>query len=304
MRAIGIFEAIRLGVGTGGNSDQDSSGGISGDRVRLAWVEAGIRVRRRDRWVRFLQACAAQTGLPQDAAAIAQACDIAPNTAMAWLDDLEELGLAHRLPGWTGPEIRGRGTRWPILHLTDTALACWLLGIEDDATLAEHPARQRLAESWMVGVAQRAATRTGGSCAHIRTLSGRYVPLVLWWPGRVTLCSVLTEALPAGLQNDRTMCRLAPHGAHLASIAAWWPRNVARNDPRDDPRDDPRNVACHAALDVVVTRQLVHDGRYAVHRAGWSCPTWRVWQRSLAHTWAPLPQYERSASNSSARSFK
>lgn len=71
----------------------------------------------------------------------------AHNTARSWSGVLEASYLAMRLP----PFFRNVGKRLvntPKLHLLDSGLACYLLGIRSPKELELHPLRGAIFESW------------------------------------------------------------------------------------------------------------------------------------------------------------
>lgn len=99
---------------------------------------------------RFLKLCAARTGQLLNLAALAGEAGISEGSARAWLSVLESSYLICRLP----PYHRNFGKRLvkaPKLYFLDVGLACWLLGIRAHETLALHPLRGALFETWVVG---------------------------------------------------------------------------------------------------------------------------------------------------------
>jgi len=98
---------------------------------------------------RFLKLCAARTGQLLNLAALAGEAGISEGTARAWLAVLESSYLVLRLP----PYHRNFGKRLvktPKLYFLDVGLACWLMGIHARETLALHPQRGALFETWVV----------------------------------------------------------------------------------------------------------------------------------------------------------
>lgn len=99
---------------------------------------------------RFLRLCAARTGQLLNLAALAGEAGISEGSARDWLSVLESSYLVIRLP----PYHRNFGKRLvktPKLYFLDVGLACWLLGIHTSQTLALHPHRGALFETWVVG---------------------------------------------------------------------------------------------------------------------------------------------------------
>lgn len=98
---------------------------------------------------RFLRLCAARSGQLLNLAALGADCGISAVTAREWLDVLEASYLVMRLP----PYHRNFGKRLvktPKLYFLDTGLLTWLLGIRDATTLALHPMRGAIFETWVV----------------------------------------------------------------------------------------------------------------------------------------------------------
>jgi hypothetical protein len=265
---------------------------------RTAWTEERIRVtlllathatcgvRKREALRQLLCTCAERTGQPLDVDAMATRAGIARRTAYDWLEALEAAGLLRRLPGWVRDGLGSRCSPRPLLHVRDSALACALLGIKSALDLGRHPARQRLAESWLVELAIAAGGGTATAFWHFRTLGGRHVPLVHIAPGGVALVTIATTALPTGLQSDRTMQRWAPHGRHVAHLA--------------------KRLRQLGVTTAVWARQVVHPGPLLLRRADWYCPSWRQFAGPSAPVATPggTPQYTRSDAANSVLSFR
>jgi hypothetical protein len=98
---------------------------------------------------RFLELCAGRTSQLVNHSALAADCGVSQPTAKAWLSVLETSFLAFRLPAFHA-NLRKRLVKMPKLHLVDTGLACWLLGIRSPGQLRSHPLRGPLFETWVV----------------------------------------------------------------------------------------------------------------------------------------------------------
>ena len=99
---------------------------------------------------RFLRLCAARTGQLMNLSALGADCGITGVTAREWMSVLEASYLVVHLQ----PYHRNFGKRLvktPKLYFLDTGLAAWLLGIRDTETLAVHPQRGALFETWVIG---------------------------------------------------------------------------------------------------------------------------------------------------------
>lgn len=98
---------------------------------------------------RFLRLCAGRSGQLLNLSALAGETGISHSTARAWLSVLEASDLIFLLP----PYHRNFGKRLvksPKLYFVDAGLACWLLGMRNEETLALHPLRGALFETLVV----------------------------------------------------------------------------------------------------------------------------------------------------------
>lgn len=118
------------------------------------YVERDVRqllaVRDLSQFQRFVAMCAARSGQLLNLSSLAADCGITHVTAREWLTVLEASYLVRLLP----PHHVNYGKRLvktPKLYFLDTALAAWLLGVRDAATLATHAMRGALFETWVLG---------------------------------------------------------------------------------------------------------------------------------------------------------
>lgn len=96
----------------------------------------------------FLRLAAARTAAELDLSGLAEDAGIARQTARRWLSALETGFLVTTLQ----PHFRNYGERRrkrPRLHFLDSGLLCYLLGIPDAETLAIHPLRGAVFESFV-----------------------------------------------------------------------------------------------------------------------------------------------------------
>lgn len=108
-----------------------------------------IEVRDLTQFQRFIRLCAGRSGQLLNLAALGVDAGVSGNTAREWISVLETSYLVTRL----APHHRNFGKRLvktPKLYFLDVGLMAWLLGIRDTATLATHPARGALFETWVV----------------------------------------------------------------------------------------------------------------------------------------------------------
>ena len=109
---------------------------------------------------RFLKLCAARTGQLLNLSALGADCGVSGVTARQWMSVLE----ASYLVTLVQPYHRNFGKRLvktPKLYFLDTGLAAWLLGIRDVATMALHPQRGALFETWVVAEQVKQAFNLG-----------------------------------------------------------------------------------------------------------------------------------------------
>jgi uncharacterized protein len=97
----------------------------------------------------FLRLCAARCGQLTNASALANECGINHNTARQWLTVLEAGYIVFFLP----PHFRNfskRLTKSAKLYFIDVGLASFLLGIEKQKHLENHPLRGQLFENFVI----------------------------------------------------------------------------------------------------------------------------------------------------------
>ena len=118
------------------------------------YVERDVRqllaVRDLSQFQRFVAMCAARSGQLLNLSSLAADCGITHVTAREWLTVLEASYLVRLLPPYF-VNYGKRLVKTPKLYFLDTALAAWLLGVRDAATLATHAMRGPLFETWVVG---------------------------------------------------------------------------------------------------------------------------------------------------------
>ena len=123
-------------------------------------VRQMVNVRDLATFRRFVRMCATRTGQVVNLASLGADCGITHNTAKAWLSVLEASYLVHLLP----PYHRNFGKRLikaPKLSFCDPGLAAWLAGIRGAGSLAIHPLRGALFETWVVGELLKAGYNRG-----------------------------------------------------------------------------------------------------------------------------------------------
>ena len=113
-------------------------------------------------------------------AALAADSGITHVTARSWISVLEASFVAFRLPPYHA-SVTTRLVKAPKLHLYDSGLLCYLLGIRRPEQLREHPLRGSVFETWVVGEVAKARLHSGvsGGLAFFRDRKGREVDLVI-----------------------------------------------------------------------------------------------------------------------------
>lgn len=139
---------------------------------RRTYVERDIRqvlkVMDTDAFDRFLVLAAARTGQELKFADLAADAGISQPTAKQWIAALRVGFLITLLPPHH-QNFRKRMRKHAKLHFLDTGLCCHLLGIRDAATLAAHPLRGAIFESFVVSELVKAFAN-----------QGREAPLYFW----------------------------------------------------------------------------------------------------------------------------
>jgi predicted AAA+ superfamily ATPase len=142
------------------------------------------RIRQREMLPRLLNQFAARTGQVLNISAAAQAIGMEKSTAENYLRLLEAVFLVQRLPAW-GTTLGSRVARQPKLHLVDSGVAAWLLGITPEKISSANPAvlteYGHLTETFAVGeiLKQLSWWDAPTSVGHYRTGDGDEVDLVV-----------------------------------------------------------------------------------------------------------------------------
>lgn len=155
------------------------------------------KVQQREALPRLLRQFAAQTGQLLNITSAGQAVGLESSTASRYATLLEAAFMIHRLPAW-GTTLGARITAHPKVHVIDSGLAGWLLGLSaakiasrDHVVLSEFG---HLVETFVVSEILKQATWSDEilSAWHFRTHQGTAeVDLVLeTWDGRVTAFEV------------------------------------------------------------------------------------------------------------------
>jgi uncharacterized protein len=149
------------------------------------------KVRQREALPRLLRQLAAQTGQMLNISKAGQAAGLESSTANRYATLLEAAFMIQRLPAW-GTTLGKRIAAYPKVHVIDSGLAGWLLGLSvtkiasrDPAVLTEFG---HLVETFAVGeiLKQVSWSEEVVTASYFRTQDGHEVDLVLeTWDGRV-----------------------------------------------------------------------------------------------------------------------
>ncbi len=145
-------------------------------------------IRQRDRLPRLLRRLVAQTGQILNVAQAARSEGLEYSVAADYVQLLEAVLLIHRLPAW-GTTLGSRVNKLPKLHVADTGLGGWLLGLSIEAVRDRQPSALtelgHLLETFTVNelLAQLGWHDTYVEAGHYRTHDGHEVDLVFQLPG-------------------------------------------------------------------------------------------------------------------------
>ena len=167
-----------------------------------------ISVRDSGQFQMFVKMCAARTGQLLNLAALGADCGISAVTAKQWLSVLEASYVVMLL----NPHHQNFGKRLvksPKLYFVDAALAAWLMGIRDAATLEIHAARGALFETWVVGELYKQSLNQGLAS-----------PLYFWRDSTGHEVDVLVE-MPLGLRPIEIKSGTTFASDWLSSLQKW-----------------------------------------------------------------------------------
>jgi predicted AAA+ superfamily ATPase len=191
----------------------------------------------------FLRLCAGRSAQEVNLSALGADAGVSHNTARAWLSVLETSFVVHRLPAWHA-NLRKQLVKAPKLHLFDSGLLCYLLGIREPPQLRLHPLRGAVFESWAVAEVYKAQTNQGRQPAlfHYRESRGIEIDLLVEYglaldaleiKSGATVVADFFKHLPrfaerlASLTPKRSMRALVVHGGDAsqrrtqAQVVSW-----------------------------------------------------------------------------------
>jgi predicted AAA+ superfamily ATPase len=142
------------------------------------------RIRQREMLPRLLGQLASRSAQVLNISAVAQAISMEKSTAENYIRLLESVFLIQRIPAW-GTTLGSRIARHPKIHLLDSGVMAWLLGLTVDKVAQGDPAvltkYGHLLETFAVGEILKQISWWDGpvSVGHFRTGTGDEVDLVL-----------------------------------------------------------------------------------------------------------------------------
>ena len=143
-------------------------------------VRQVLNVTDLDAFTTFLRLLAGRTGQEVNLSSLGGDASVTHNTARAWISVLEASFVVFKTPRWHR-NLRKRAVKAPKLHLVDTGLVCWLLGIREPSQLQLHPLRGAIFESWVASEILKARLHEGNPADlyHLRQDRGSEVDLII-----------------------------------------------------------------------------------------------------------------------------
>ena len=156
----------------------------------------------------FTRLAAARTATELNLSGLASDAGITHQTARRWLTALEIGYVATTLPSHHA-NYRKRLRKRPRLHFLDTGMVCYLLGIEDGATLERHPLRGAIFESFVASelIKAFAAMRRDAPLFFWRDATGHEIDILIDTGSRL---------IPVEVKSGRTVPPDAVAGLK------WW----------------------------------------------------------------------------------
>jgi hypothetical protein len=108
----------------------------------------------------FVRLCAGRSAQLVNLSALGSDAGVVHGTARAWLSVLEASYIVLRLPAFHA-NVTKRLVKSPKMHLLDSGLLCYLLGIQSPEQLPQHPLRGAIFESWVVAEILKARVHRG-----------------------------------------------------------------------------------------------------------------------------------------------
>ncbi len=160
-------------------------------------VRSIIQVQDLSRFEMFLKICAAQTGQILNLSHLSNECGIAVNTVKSWLSVLEASYIIFLLRPHH-KNFRKRLIKSPKLYFIDVGLAAYLLDIQDDKHVKNHPLRGALFETLIVSeiLKKRFNSIKTNNLYYFRDNVGNEVDLLM---------DMGSEVIPVEVKSGQTM---------------------------------------------------------------------------------------------------
>ncbi len=184
-------------------------------------VRAVLRVGSLRDFERFVRACAARTAQLLNLTDLARDVGVSPTTAREWLSVLEATQVVTLLEPWFG-NVGKRLVKTPKLYVSDTGLACFLLGVDTPDAIAGSHMVGALWETFVLQQihAARAATGTSAKVYVYRDAYGAEVDFLIERDGRVHLVEA-KWAESVGERDLSTLNRLLNEFGARAATSHW-----------------------------------------------------------------------------------
>ncbi len=148
-----------------------------------------------DAFTRFLRLCAGRTGQLVNYSSLGSDAGVSHVTAHKWLSVLRASYILDFLPSYH-TNFSKRIVKSPKMHFLDTGLLCGLLGIHNASSLATHPLRGAIFESFVVSEVRKSLLNQGTrpSLYFWRTSGGQEVDLLVELQGGLLPVEVKSSA--------------------------------------------------------------------------------------------------------------
>lgn len=149
-------------------------------------IRSIINVKDLSKFEMFLKLCASRTGQILNMSSIANDCGINHNTAKSWLSVLETSYIIHFVKQHH-KNFTKRLVKSPKLYFTDVGLASYLLDIEDQSHIENHPLKGVLFETFIVSEILKSRFNNGkrSNLYYFRDNIGNEVDLILEYGEKV-----------------------------------------------------------------------------------------------------------------------
>lgn len=189
------------------------------------YVERDVRdvlaVGQLDAFETFVRLCAGRSAQLVNYSALGADAGVTHPTARAWLAALRTSYVVWPLAPWHG-NVNKRLVKARKLHLLDSGLLCWLLGIREVDQLALHPLRGAIFETFVFTEVLKARLHRDlePDLSHFRDHRGREIDLVI---------ADASHAHAIEVKSTRTAFRepLSAMAALDPALCTPWPRTIA-----------------------------------------------------------------------------